>query len=249
MASAIALEQLTLGQHHYLKTTSQQRSTGLAEMWQKAGDRAVLIFAPGNTNQGTEIIHTDCWQTALRLHKSTINGYSGNQPPTHAAFLSAPTVENARALVTALRLPAESVSMVTDWPAGLKSSLNIITYNPAGQITPTTSIKEIRVRPNEEISLPVVLNNSNSYDLPCDTFNIYASYRLFDANDEPVNNPPSLRTSVHTIHRGESPIISLRLQAPYEPGVYQARLSMVHEGVAWWADRGYKGSTIIMIVE
>jgi hypothetical protein len=249
VASAIAIEQLTVGQHHYLKTTSQQRSAGLAEMWQKAGGRPVLIFAPGNTNQGAEIIHTDCWQTALRLHKSTINGYSGNQPPTHAAFLSAPTVENAKALVAALRLPAESVSMVTDWPAALKSSLNIITYNPAGQITPTTSVKEIRVRPNEEISLPVVLNNANSYDIPCDSFNIYASYRLFDANDDPVNNPPSLRTPVHTIHRGESPIVSLRVQAPYEPGVYQARLSMVQEGVAWWADRGYKGSTIIMIVE
>jgi hypothetical protein len=78
---------------------------------------------------------------------------------------------------------------------------------------------------------------------------IYASYRLYDQRGVNVIDPPSPRTLVHTVHRGESGPIALRMQAPRTPGVYEARVSMVHEGVAWWADIGAPGSIITMIVK
>src|SRR5205085_5438435 len=101
-ATIVALEQLSLGQAHYLPWVAQLRAAGLAEMWRKAGDYQVPIFAPGYTNQGVETINTDCWQTALMLHRFSINGYSGNQPPSYAQFLYAPSTAHAKALLTTL---------------------------------------------------------------------------------------------------------------------------------------------------
>jgi hypothetical protein len=248
-AAAIAIEQLSIGQAHYLPWVAQLRVAGLAEMWRKAGDHQVLIFAPGYTNQGVEAINTDSWQTALVLHRFSINGYSGNQPPSHAPFLNAPSVENAKALLAALSLSVADVSLVTDWPQAVKARLGIETYTPSARIVPTAQVTEISLSPGEETTLPITLHSDESGDVPCDTLHIYASYRLYDKRGVNVIDPPSPRTFVHTVARGDSELIAMRMQAPQAPGVYEARLSMVHEGVAWWADIGSPGSIVKMIVK
>jgi hypothetical protein len=248
-AAAIAVEQLSIGQSHYLPWVAQLRAAGLAEMWRKAGDHQVAIFAPGYTNQGVETINTDAWQTALLLHRFSINGYSGNQPASHAPFLNAPSVENAKALLGALRLDVSAVSLVTDWSETVKQRLGIETYTTSARIVPQAQVTEISLSPGGETTVPIILHSDEAGDVPCDILRIYASYRLYDGRGVNVIDPPSPRTLVHTVHRGESEPIALRMQAPRTPGVYEARISMVHEGVAWWADIGAPGSTVTMIVK
>ena len=93
VAFAIPIESLALGQSHSLKSISEARGAALARAWQAAGDRPILVFAPGYTNQPGVFVNTDCWQAALRTHRRSVNGYSGNEPPSHSAFLRALTVE------------------------------------------------------------------------------------------------------------------------------------------------------------
>jgi hypothetical protein len=248
-AAAIAIEQLSIGQAHYLPWVAQLRAAGLAEMWRKAGDHQVLIFAPGYTNQGVETIHTDSWQTALLLHRFSINGYSGNQPPSYAQFLYAPSTEHAKALLATLGLNVSAVSLVTDWPEAVKARLGIETYTPSARIVPTAQMTEITLSPGGETTLPITLHSDEAGDVPCDTLHIYLSYRLYDGRGVNVIDPPSPRTFVHTVHRGDSAPIPMHMQAPLTPGVYEARVSMVHEGVAWWADIGAPGSIVKVTVK
>jgi hypothetical protein len=248
VAAAIAVEQLSLGQFHYSPWIAQLRVAGLIEMWRKAGDHQVLIFAPGYSNQGAETINTDSWQAALGLHRFSINGYSGNQPATYAQFLNTPSVDNAKALLATLGLNVSAVSLVTDWPEAVKARLGIQTYTTSARIVPKARVAEITLSPAEETTLPITLHSEEPGDVPCDVLHIYASYRLYDTRGVNVIDPPSPRTFVHTVRPGDSETIALRMQAPRAPGVYEARLSMVHEGVAWWADIGAPGSVVKFVV-
>ena len=81
---------------------------------QAAGDREVLAWAPGFTNQQLPDQNLDAWAAALSLHRKTFNGYSGGAPGSHLPFLWSPTEENARGLAYLLRIPDETISMVTN---------------------------------------------------------------------------------------------------------------------------------------
>ena len=85
-----------------------------------AGDRPVLAYAPGNTSQRVFLVQLDAWSAALRLHRVTINGYSGGMPASHERFFWRPTAENARQLLAAWAIPAGDVSLVEtlDRPSG-----------------------------------------------------------------------------------------------------------------------------------
>jgi hypothetical protein len=91
--------------------------------------------------------------------------------------------------------------------------------------------------------------NEEAADTACDALHIYASYRLYDSRGINVTDPAPLRTLVHTVYRGDSAPLSMRIEAPLTPGVYELRLSMVQEGVAWWADIGCPGSTVTLVVK
>ena len=185
----------------------------------------------------------------MLLHKFTVNGYSGNEPPNYSQFLHALTTANARALLTSINLPEARVSIVTDWPLWAREQLGVREYHPPEPVIPTTSLAEIHCAPSQEASLPVVVVDNGSEELDCDMLKIFASYRIYDANGFAVTEPPSIRTSLHTLHPTESLQILMKIKAPARLGIYKAKLSMVHEGVAWWADRGFGGSTISLIVE
>jgi len=247
-ACVVPGENLAFGQISYLKTTTQQRGAALVEMWQKAGEREVLVFAPGYTNQGFQCLNIECWQAALLLHKKTLNGYSGIVPSSHLQFIFSPTEANARALLASLNIPREICSIVTDWPERIKQTFNIRTYHFSGRATPFTATKAIIVAPLQSSSISVSVRSDENEDLDCDMLQIYASYRLYSEKGTPVSDPPSLRTRIHTLRHGENVPFAMLLQAPSKPGTYEARLSMVHEGVAWWADLGSPGSVVKVIV-
>jgi hypothetical protein len=247
-ACLVPAENLALGQFSYAKSAAQQRAAAMVQMWKAAGGREVLVFAPGCTNQSYEYIHPDCWLAALLLRKKTVNGYSGKIPPSHIQFIVTPTEENAMALLASLNIPREICSIVTDWPEPIKQAFNIRTYHPAGRAAVLTDVKTIKLARLQSISVPVSVHSDEVEDLDCDLVKIYASYRLFDQSGTLVSDPPSIRTKVHLLRHGENKSLPMTFRAPSAPGTYEARLSMVHEGVAWWADRGSPGSVVKVIV-
>jgi hypothetical protein len=244
VAIAAAVEQLSFGQAHYLPWVAQLRTAAIIEQWRKAGDHQVMIFAPGYTNQGTETLHMDCWPAALALHRYCINGYSGNQPATHATFLQAPSLDNANALLAKLHLDGKSVSLVTDWAEAVKQRLHIDTFRISAAISVNSSTDELVLRPEQEAKLPVMLNSAEAEALPCDRLRIYASYRVYNSSGAEVPEPPSLRTGLGTVMPGLSGPVQMKVRAPIEKGSYELRLSIVQEGVAWWADLGATGTVV-----
>ena len=249
LAFAISIENLSLGQSHYLKSVSEARASALARAWQAAGDRPILVFAPSFTNQEGIFLNTDCWQAALRTHRRSVNGYSGNEPPTHAAFLRALTAEQAAALLDRFHIPPSDVSLVTDWLAKDKDLLGIRAYHPPDHIVPITTIRDIRCAPGETTSVPVVVESQAKEVLDCRLLNINASYRIYDASGAQVADLPSARVPVPIMHPGQSFPATMPIRAPSRPGNYRVTLSMVHEGVAWWEDLGFTGSTLSLVVE
>lgn len=250
IAFAAAVETLSLGQLYYRKTVAQERASALIEMWKRAGLHDVLIFAPGYTNQPLPFIHMDCWYAALLLHKETVNGYSGNRPPQFGRFLGDPTVKNAEALLTHYEIPSSRISVVTDWEDSRKASLGIKSFRLPHNVRPiATALRQLTCAPSAAVTLPVRLDYAGTESLPCDQLRIFASYRMYNVAGEPVRSPASLRTQVRTIKPGISPPLQMRIAAPAQAGRYRIELSMVHEGVAWWADLGSRGSTLTLVVK
>lgn len=89
-----------------------KRAHALIAAWRAAGDKPVLAYAFGYTNQSEVDLHLDAWSAALRLQRATINGYSGGLPGSHHRFLWNSTAANARDLLATLGVPAENVSIV-----------------------------------------------------------------------------------------------------------------------------------------
>ncbi len=247
LAFALMTESLSLGSIHYSPKVARDRAKAIMRGWRRAGSHDVLVFAPGYTNQSNEVLHIDCWQAALMMEKYTVNGYSGNQPPRYQAFLNSPTVENAEELLAGIHLDPRKVSLVRSWNETDKARLGLVSYQFLPSVTITAASETIRMMPLSIAELPVVVKSVEKSDLNYQAFHAFASYRLFDAAGLPVNGPPSLRTVIKRISPNGTET-RMNIQAPAQSGRYEARLSMVHEGVAWWADLGYPGSTVNIVV-
>ncbi len=89
-----------------------KRAHALIAAWRAAGDKPVLAYAFGYTNQSEPVSQLDAWSAALRLHRVTFNGYSGGLPGTHHRFLWNSTADNARALIATVGLSPDQVSIV-----------------------------------------------------------------------------------------------------------------------------------------
>ncbi|HEU0049236.1 MAG TPA: hypothetical protein VFQ43_16725, partial [Nitrososphaera sp.] len=251
VAFALPVDGIATGQASYPKRAARKRGYALAETWRRAGGKEILIFAPGYTNQPASFVNVDCWQTAMQLNRVTVNGYSGNSPPDYHIFLQIPVLQNANNLIKQLRLDPAKYSLVTDWAQESKKELGIMSYpfQIKGAVIPRTATVHLSMRPLEQISLPVTLDNLEHGDLHCDSMRVFLSYRIYDSHGRPVMKPESLRTPIKLLRRGQTNDIWMRLQAPATLGDYEIRLSMVQESVAWWADLGFSGTTITLHVE
>ncbi|BET66161.1 hypothetical protein ASA1KI_10790 [Opitutales bacterium ASA1] len=120
-----ALETLAWRQPATPVASARARTDAVVAAWRAAGDRPILAFAPGFTNQPDQLAQLDAWSAALRLGRTTINGYSGDAPGSHLAFVFTPSIENARALVAAQGIVYEDVSFVEAWSEPWASALDI----------------------------------------------------------------------------------------------------------------------------
>jgi hypothetical protein len=112
LACLLAAENLTRNQPFTSVAEARARTAALVQAWQRAGDRPILAFAPGFTNQSDVWRELDAWSAALQLHRATINGYSGGMPGNYTRFAWNPTPESARMLLHSTGISEENVSLV-----------------------------------------------------------------------------------------------------------------------------------------
>jgi hypothetical protein len=125
LAALVVIEGLSHGQPSTLVSVARSRSDAMIAAWRNAGDRPVLAFAFGFTNQPDVYLHLDAWSAALRLKRATLNGLTGALPGTHHRFIWGPTVENARRLMSDFQIPEESVSLVEGFGPAAEAALGI----------------------------------------------------------------------------------------------------------------------------
>ncbi|MCF3649403.1 hypothetical protein [Synoicihabitans lomoniglobus] len=128
MAVLMGLEGLSMGQPRYQIADALARRDALISAWEVAGDRAVMIFAPGFTNQHAPEQNLDAWAAALHKHAFTMNGYTGGAPETHLPFIWSPTEANARQLISRLHLPENEIAVVTSFPAETAQAVGYTFY-------------------------------------------------------------------------------------------------------------------------
>lgn len=114
VAGLLALENVSHGQPSTLRVDAQNRCDAVVAAWRKAGDRPVLAFAPGYSNQPDAFVQLDAWSAALALHRVTINGYSGGLPGSHVHFVWHSSAANARALIARSGIEESNVSLVEE---------------------------------------------------------------------------------------------------------------------------------------
>ncbi|MCC5025289.1 MAG: hypothetical protein J6386_22005 [Candidatus Synoicihabitans palmerolidicus] len=119
----LLIEALSAGQLRYAIQTAVARQNALIDAWTSAGNRPVLAFAPGFTNQAQPEQNLDAWAAALATRRATLNGFTGGAPSSHLPFLWSPTSQNAEGLMYYLKLPAAQVSIVTSLPDSVARSL------------------------------------------------------------------------------------------------------------------------------
>ncbi len=129
LVGVVALEGLSTHQPAYLASHAIARREAVVAAWQQAGDREILAFAPGFTNQADVWLNLDAWAAALSRQRVTLNGYGGNAPPGHLGFVWTPTPANARELAQRLKIFESDISVVTQFPPEVAAELGF-EYQP-----------------------------------------------------------------------------------------------------------------------
>ncbi len=121
-------EAITVHQPAVRVAEVRDRAESLLTAWQAAGDRPVLLFAPGFSNQGSDLPQLDAWDAAMRARRHCVNGFSGHHTAEFDQFVSEPTTENGRALLARLGISPERVSVVDRWPAATAERWGIVRF-------------------------------------------------------------------------------------------------------------------------
>lgn len=127
-AVLLCVENIAHHQPATLLAAAGARAQALITAWKSSGNKPILVFAPGPTNQPDSYIQLDAWSAALRLHRATLNGYSGGMPGSHQAFLWNSTPKNASAVISASGIPSDQVSIVESFGAEADKRLGLVKY-------------------------------------------------------------------------------------------------------------------------
>ena len=123
--SAVILEGVAIRQPAYAIDEARDRRTALVQAWQQNGDRPILAYAPGYTNQPDPHMQLDAWAAALATQRHTLNGYTGGTPLEYLPFIWNPNADQARALRHTLGIPKSQVSIVDQFGPDIAASLDI----------------------------------------------------------------------------------------------------------------------------
>lgn len=223
--------------------------------------RDAILFVPHQAGVPDYLTELDGMDLAQRLGGTTINGYSGNNPPGFGSN-TAPCddlinrlvgyVDFVRGDTAQLAALAKRVLIV-----GAPLHCDVPTLLPprshfSGRL-PDDAYGRVRVRvenialaPAHQLDLEVVVSNHTNAVLATISDShepIRISWRFIATNASRSNTRGwrswdtrgDLQQDVPA--QGES-ITRLRIAAPVSPGIYHLEFSLVQEGVAWFHDRG-----------
>ncbi len=247
----LAVESLSGPSYSYAKAEAQDRARAVAEAFGDQGARPVLAFAPGPVSQPAWVSDLDGVAGIWALGRQALNGYSGSTPKSHRQFFETLTPEAANAIMAKFHLPADSLGVATAYPRWFEEKYGLLRYplaTPCIRLEPSGTL-ELSGRAGQPLSAEVRLINQLSMDLPCRSLNLHLSYRLFGEDSREISDSPSPRTVIELLPKNGTLTVTMPLVLPSRPGRYEARVSMVREGVGWWDDMGAHGFRISLRVE
>ena len=105
----------------------------------------------------------------------------------------------------------------------------------------TSPIRSFEVKAGETYSLPITVKNTGTEDWQGGQgpMTVDAGYRRVNSDGKlPEIEGSRAVLGLPILKPGESDTVDLKVAAPPEPGLYTLRVSMVHEGVAWFNTQG-----------
>jgi len=244
-------ESLALGQRSFDKAESRSRATSLAASLDQSPNVKAFAFCPGDTNQPMENVHLDAWHAALLTGIPCLNGYSGHFPPSHAPFIFHPTKQQALALTQRLGYPLHEIAFIEGWGAAIEKSLSIrkIHFALDARLAINSTMTEIQGVSGERKTIPVRIRCNWTTAIPCRPLQLFASYKLYLPNGKLLPNYIPLRTPINLLPANSNTACNLQMRLPDAPGTYEARLTFVHELVAWGTDLGLPYESLRMTVK
>lgn len=99
------------------------------------------------------------------------------------------------------------------------------------------------LKPGERVEVPVTVKNTSTTPWPAngrgELYVVRLSHRWLKPRGAVVADFADRRAEVPgVVNPGGSVTVSAALVAPTQPGKYVVQFDLVHEGVAWFADRG-----------
>lgn len=241
LLSLSVIENLNIGQPSFSKKEFTKRADNIAHTWNTTRPHQdILCLAVGDV-QPFYVTNLDAWHAALLLRKSTLNGYSGNCPPSHHDFQMHLDTHRAKRLISSLDISPDNVFITN------KYDIEAIDRENAHKSHITTSFTRLSAKTGNSISVPSLFHNR--FCSTIDDPDVFCSYRIYDMDGHEISSPPSVRTRLPNNFPGDNTPFALTISSPLEPGIYQAKLSLVREGVLWYRDAVDQGSTISILVD
>ena len=95
-----------------------------------------------------------------------------------------------------------------------------------------------RVSAQRMATVPVRVRNTGTVAWPCRPEELRVANHWLDADGAVVEHDSGREPIPTEVPPGGTVDVTLRVPAPATPGAYRLQLDVVHEGIAWFADRG-----------
>lgn len=244
LLAGIVTENVTRVRLTYDIAAARDRVLGVIAEWRKAGDRPVLAFVPGLSNQYKAEVRMDAWLAALALHRFTLNGLSLDLDDEYSQLYHQPTRSHAEALLRRFDLAKDKVSFVDSWSEDVMARQPIRNQSGLEKLRLFTLTSNVVMRAGHIRQLPVFIENPTPYhQIPFEYF-INASYRIRTADDPALHDWGSMRTTLRWTPPSSTNAMEQHIQAPGQPGRYKLHLALVMEGVYWSDQMGMPASIV-----
>lgn len=151
-------------------------------------------------------------------------------------------MNRARNIIAFIVLPVLFIMLLL-----LNSKIAVGHYKASAEITAEAA--ELILGQGESRSISVNVSNiGTTVWIPGIESEITLSYRIYDSDNNTMLKEGEHIRLPHAVKPGEAINLSLTVQAPEEPGLYNMIIDMVHEGVAWFGEQGSKPGSIKLTV-
>jgi len=109
-------------------------------------------------------------------------------------------------------------------------------------------VQSLSAAPGATVTVPVMLVNSGSFAWTPGTINV--AYHLANSATGGTVVWDGVRTALAaSVAPNTLANVQLAVKAPQTPGTYTIRLDLVHEGVAWFSDKGVPMGSVTLVVQ